>query len=156
MLRDIVHALKYERRFSIAKPLAALMRVAGQSLLSEADCVIPVPLHERRRRQRGFNQARELARRLGPPLVDALVRTRFTEPQVELPADLRRSNVLGAFRCRTTWLQGRPNVTGRHVVLVDDVSTTGATLEACAAVLKAAGAADVAALTAARVVTKPR
>src|SRR4030095_7480539 len=70
MLRDIVHALKYGRRFSIAKRLAALMRIAGQSLLSEADCVIPVPLHERRRRQRGFNQARELARRLGPPLLD--------------------------------------------------------------------------------------
>jgi ComF family protein len=154
-LREIIHSLKYQQRHSLADGLAALMRAAGGPLLSEADCVVPVPLHRRRERARGFNQARELARRLGPPVIDALVRATYTVPQVELPADRRQANVRGAFRMRRPVFSRRgTRVKGLRVLVVDDVSTTGSTLDACAAVLKEAGAAEVYALTAARVPTR--
>ena len=149
ILRDVIHALKYQHRRSIAARLAVLMRDRGGSILDEAGCVVPVPLHWRRQYQRGFNQAAEIARHLGLPVVDALVRVRHTRAQVELPADRRRLNVENAFAVRT---RGHAtDLSGMKVVLVDDVSTTGATLEACAAPLKAAGAVAVFALTAARV-----
>ena len=154
-LREIIHALKYGARLSLAKPLAALMRSRGAELLSGADCVVPVPLHWRRQYSRGFNQARELSRYAGLPVVDALVRTRHTRAQVELAADQRRANVSGAFRVRRWWLRER-TLAAMKIVLIDDVSTTGATLEACALALKEAGAAEVYALTAARVVTTRR
>jgi len=154
-LREIIHALKYSGRHSLARPIAEQMRQRGSELLDEADCVVPVPLHWRREYQRGFNQAREIARHLGLPVVDALVRRRATRAQVELAADRRRANVEGAFGLRRRPF--RPSdVTGYRVALVDDVSTTGATLEACARVLKAGGASQVYALTAARVVTRRR
>ncbi|HET9468648.1 MAG TPA: ComF family protein [Vicinamibacterales bacterium] len=152
-MRDIIHALKYSGRISLAHPLAAQMRQRGRELLEEADCVVPVPLHWRREYQRGFNQAREIARHLGPPVLDALVRRRATRAQVELAADRRRANVAGAFAVRPYWFRGN-HLDGRKVLLIDDVSTTGATLESCAAVLKAFGASEVCALTAARVVTR--
>ena len=152
-LRSIVHALKYAGRRSVASRLAAQMRTRGSELLDEADCVVPVPLHWRREYQRGFNQARELARFLGLPVIDALVRTRHTRPQIELAADRRRHNVDAAFASRRM-RSSRLAVAGLKVVLVDDVSTTGATVEACAKALKQAGAATVYALTAARVITR--
>jgi ComF family protein len=152
-LREIVHALKYSGRRSVAKPLAELMRDRGREQLQRVDCIVPVPLHWRREYRRGFNQAREIARHLGPPVVEALVRRRATRPQVELAAGRRRANVAGAFAPRRHWFRG-PQIRGRTVLLVDDVSTTGATLEACAQVLRDSGAADVYALTAARVVTQ--
>lgn len=164
-LRDIIHALKYEGRRSIAPPLGALMRSAGAELLRGADVVVPVPLHPRRERSRGFNQADDLARALGLPVRPLLRRLRYTTSQVELPKDERQRNVHGAFDLRrpalserrrglaaATRVEGSPAV----VVLVDDVSTTGATLEACASVLKAAGAKEVRALTAARVASARR
>ena len=153
-LRDIIHALKYEGRRSIAPPLGALMRSAGADLLRGADVVVPVPLHPRRERSRGFNQADDLARALGVPVRPLLHRIRYTTSQIELPKDERQRNVRDAFEfCRLPVPGSRfPAV----VVLVDDVSTTGATLEACAAVLKAAGAKDVRALTAARVASARR
>ena len=154
-LRDIIHALKYAGRLSLAKPLAALMRLHGSEVLADVGCLVPVPLHWRRERQRGFNQAREIARHLGPPVVDALQRCRATRAQVELAADRRRANVAGAFRRRNGWFRN-PAIRGKNVLLVDDVSTTGATLEACALVLKESEAAAVFALTAARVVTRRR
>jgi ComF family protein len=131
------------------------MRARGAELLTEADCVVPVPLHWGREYARGFNQARELGRHLGLPVVDALVRPRHTRAQVELAADRRRANVAGAFRLRRRW-RGNQSVEGMKVLLVDDVCTTGATLESCACVLKASGASDVFALTAARVVARNR
>jgi ComF family protein len=149
-LREIIHALKYERRQSLARPLAALMRSRGAAVLQEADCIVPVPLHWRREYHRGFNQAREIAWQLGPRVVEVLRRERATRPQVELAADGRRANVAGAFRLRRHWLR-EPRLQGMRVLLVDDVSTTGATLEACAHVLRQAGATEVYALTAARV-----
>jgi ComF family protein len=115
---------------------------------------VPVPLHWRREIHRGFNQARELARFLDRPLLDTLVRTRHTPAQVALTADRRQANVRGAFDLRSRWRVKRCRLAGSTLLLVDDVSTTGATLEACAAVLKEAGASKVYALTAARVVSR--
>jgi ComF family protein len=152
-LRAIVHALKYGRRRSVARPLAARMQLRGAELLEDVDGVVPVPLHWRREMHRGFNQARELARFLDRPILDALVRSRYTRPQVELAADRRQANVRGAFRLRSQWRARRRQIRGSTLLLVDDVSTTGATLEACAVVLKEAGASSVYALTAARVVS---
>jgi len=147
-LKAIVHALKYEGRRSLAKPLAALMRERGADLIAAADCAVPVPLHPSRRRARGCNQAADLARHMGLPVTAALRRTRPTATQTSLPAAQRHGNVRDAFA--TTFRASR--LTGQSILLVDDVSTTGATLEACARVLKEAGARQVLALTAARVV----
>ncbi len=156
-LRDVLHALKYDGRRSIAPRLAALMAAEGRDVLTGANLVVPVPLHPRRQRERGFNQAEELARHLGVPMRRALRRVKATRPQVDLPAEQRRDNVRDAFALR--WaigrLEDRP-LQGYTIVVVDDVATTGATLEACARVLTSAGAAEVRALTAARVATGPR
>lgn len=150
-LRSIVHALKYGGRRSVARPLAALLAGAGAEVLEGADLVVPVPLHRSKRRRRGFNQAEDLARHLGLPVAAALTRRRRTASQTGLPAAARRANVAGAFR-----LARRARVAGAVVVLIDDVSTTGATLEACAGALLEGGAREVRALTAARVVTTAR
>jgi ComF family protein len=148
-LRAIVHALKYGARFTVARPLAARLRACGEEVLAGADLVVPVPLHPSRLRQRGFNQAAEIARHLGVPMQHALRRTRRTPSQADLPASRRHANVRGAFAPA-----GDALVTGLTVVLVDDVSTTGATLNACAAALLTAGARDVRALIVARAVTR--
>ncbi len=150
-LREIVHAFKYEGRRTLAAPLARLMAEAGRELLATAAVAVPVPLHRRRERSRGFNQARDLALGLGCPIADALTRTRATPSQTDLPAARRHANVRDAFAVGP---RSRAGIDGRVVVLVDDVSTTGATLEACARALKDAGAREVRALTAARVVTR--
>ncbi|MGE0359174.1 MAG: ComF family protein [Vicinamibacterales bacterium] len=151
-LAEVVHALKYGRRPSVAPPLAALMRTAARDLADRIDLVVPVPLHPRRERERGFNQAALLAAGLGPPLCAALRRVRHTAPQVGLPGDARRDNLQGAFALtrRAPWLAGR------QVALVDDVLTTGATAGACADLLVAAGARSVVVVTAARAVRARR
>jgi ComF family protein len=148
-LRRIIHAFKYEGRRTLSVRLGARMHAAGIDLLSDASCVVPVPLHAWRRVTRGFNQAADLAGCLGRPVVHALWRIKATAPQTGLTAAGRRRNVRGAFsmspllsrRVRQTML------TGRVVVLVDDVRTTGATLDACADVLRSAGVREVRALT---------
>lgn len=125
----------------------------GAEMLAGADALVPVPLHPSRRRQRGFNQAADLARHIarhsGLPMIEALRRVRATATQAELPADRRYVNVQSAFAATAACSSARTRV----VILVDDVSTTGATLDVCAGVLKSAGVAEVRALTAARVVT---
>jgi ComF family protein len=151
-MKEIIHSLKYERRRSIAPPLGALMRECGADLLRDADAVVPVPLHSRREYDRGFNQADDLARQLGLPVMHLLKRVVFTRSQIELPKHQRQENVKNAFSCRLPAISVIPQI----VVLVDDVSTTGATLEACARVLKANGVTEVRALTAARVVNERR
>ena len=152
-LREIVHALKYGGRQSLARPLARMMVGVGEDILMSTHFLVPVPLHWRREYQRGFNQARELARYLGVPIVEALTRVRATRAQVELAAETRRQNVQGVFRCRTWSADG--DVAGMKLALIDDVRTTGSTLDECARVLKSAGVAEVYALTAARVSTRP-
>ena len=148
-LRAILHAFKYGRRQSLARPLGALMADAPGEIFDGIDMVVPVPLHWRRRRQRGFNQAEALARALGLPWRNALRRTRRTPSQTDLPAAQRHANVRNAFALRR-----RASVSGRSILLTDDVATTGATLEACATVLRAAGAREVRALTVARVASR--
>jgi ComF family protein len=149
-LRAIVQALKYGGRQTIARPLSARLRSCGAGVLAGADAVVPVPLHASRERSRGFNQARELARHLEMPMLDALLRSRRTAVQADLPAARRHANVEGAFVHNLN----TGAVKGLTLVLVDDVSTTGATLSACAAPLIAAGAREVRALIAARAVTR--
>jgi predicted amidophosphoribosyltransferase len=167
VLREIIHALKYCGRRSTARRLASLMRSHAGDVLDGVDAVVPVPLHRRRQRERGFNQADDLANGLGLPVAQLLRRRRGTAPQVGLSATARRDNVRDAFeligrsedrrlraiRTGRGLSSDRPNpaLEGKTFVLVDDVTTTGATLEACAQVLRRAGAKEVRALTAARV-----
>jgi ComF family protein len=151
-LREIIHAFKYDGRRTLARRLGRMMRDAGADFLGEAHCAVPVPLHPWRRLRRGFNQAADLAAVVGIPVVHALWRARATRSQTGLSAAARRRNVHAAFRL-SPLLPRRSldqTVTGRVVILVDDVRTTGATLDACARVLKEAGAQEVRALTAAR------
>lgn len=149
--RELVHALKYHYHSALASPMGELMAryLRGGSL--PADLLAPVPLHPHRQRARGYNQsfllAREVSRRLDLPLAAAaLVRRNDTPPQARASeADARRRNVAGAFDCRPG------AVAGRRVLVVDDVTTTGATLDACArALLAKGGASSVWALTFAR------
>lgn len=146
-LRSIVHALKYDGRQSIAPRLAALLRSCCADVLKDADAIVPVPLHPRRQWTRGFNQAEAIGRHLGVPMCPVLRRTRDTQPQIELPAAQRHKNIKDAFVVRSA-----VEVAGKRLVVVDDVSTTGATLQECARVLKRAGARDVRTVTVARVV----
>jgi ComF family protein len=148
-LEKALHRFKYEGRRPLARPLALLLaeRLAVDGMAAEA--VTWVPLHERRRRRRGYNQAellgRELARFCQLPVVSGLVRLRDTPPQVGLDRLRRQANVAGAFR----W-EGK-ELARRSLLLVDDVATTGATLEACAGALKIGGAGAVIGFTVARV-----
>jgi ComF family protein len=151
-LRAIVHAFKYGGRRSLAAELGRLMRTRGADVLAGAEVAVPVPLHRSRRRERGFDQAADLARHVGLPVVHALRRLRPTAVQASLPAARRHANVRAAFALE----RSRVSLDGRIVVLIDDVSTTGATLEACARALGEAGIREVRALTAARVVSAPR
>ena len=151
-LREIIHAFKYEGRRSLASRLGRLMCDAGSEILRDAHCAVPVPLHPWRRMQRGFNQAADLAAATQLPVVHALWRRRATVPQTGLSAAARHRNVRDAF-CPSPLLSRRrreSSLRDRVVLLIDDVRTTGATLEACAQVLKEAGAFEVRALTAAR------
>jgi ComF family protein len=124
----------------------------GGDVLAGADAVVPVPLHSSKRRERGFNQAADLAQGVGLTPCMALKRVRATRAQASLPAAQRHGNVRGAFAVT----RHAAALHGAVVVLVDDVSTTGATLDACARTLTAAGVREVRALTAARVVTGQR
>lgn len=149
-LRQAVHAFKYRGLRSLAAPLASLMAVYCRRDPLPADAIVPVPLHRSRLRERGYNQAALLARALGaeiglPVHEDWLVRTRATPPQVGLDASGRKMNVAGAFHCRDG-----DAVAGCRVLLVDDVCTSGATLESCSLALCQAGARSVWAFTLAR------
>ena len=149
--RHALHALKYAGEQRLAGPLglvvAARWRVAGAG----GDPLVPVPVHAARRRERGYDQAELIAavasEALGLPWRPALVRSRATVAQYHLDRRHRASNVHHAF---ALWAGAAPEVTGRWVVLVDDIVTTGATLVACADALLWAGAAAVSAVAVAR------
>lgn len=151
--RGAILALKHADRLELVPGFARWLGRVGGPLLEAADLIVPVPLHRGRLWLRRYNQSAELARRLArdwqrpfDPL--ALIRSRRTLSQGAMPsARARRKNVLSAFRVPDP---GR--VRGRHILLVDDVLTTGATAEACSRALARAGAADITVLTLARVV----
>ena len=150
--RALVHAYKYGDRVDLAPLLGRWMTRAGRDLLADANALIPVPLHWRRLWARRFNQSATLAREIGsnadvPVLHNALKRARATAHQVGLSKAQRAENVQGAFRVPT---EAKGSVTGRRIVLIDDVLTSGATARQCAAVLRAAGAGRIAMLTACR------
>ena len=156
--RRLVLPFKHGDRTDIARACGGWMARAGADLLAAADLVAPVPLHWRRLFVRRYNQAQLLARivvrntaadRKPRLAADLLRRRRWTGSQAGLRAKERRSNVREAFDVHPRW---RPDVSGKAVLLVDDVLTTGATVEACARVLERAGATRVDVLTLARVV----
>jgi ComF family protein len=151
-LRQIIHALKYEGRRSLAAPLAALLLERNHDALAGARCIVPVPLFAWRRLRRGFNQAADLAAPLQLPVVHALWRIRATKSQTGLAAAERRRNVRGAFTLSPLLSQKtRTRLIADHVVvLLDDVMTTGATSNACVEVLLRAGAREVRTVTLAR------
>ena len=148
--RHLVLALKHGDRTHLAVAFGRWMHRVGGEMLSGADLLVPVPLHWTRLFQRRYNQAALLAQAIssagGPPVaVDWLIRRRRTPPQGRLGHAARSRNVRAAFAMR----RGH-GIAGKRVVLVDDVMTTGATLEECARVLRRAGARSIAALTLAR------
>jgi len=149
-MRDAIHQLKYRNLRALAVPLAELLQDYFVTNPVPAEVLIPVPLHPKRLRERGYNQSYLLARELGklinlPIVNDCLIRQRHAPPQARTATvEERRNNIAGAFTCRDQRLRDKP------VLLVDDVSTSGATLDACAAALKAAGAALVWGLVMAR------
>lgn len=147
--RGLVHRLKYEDRHDLAGAMARMMAGSGAALLAEADCVVPVPLHRWRLWRRRFNQAallaRPVARAAGLPFEPGLlVRVKATRSQVGLSRVGRAENLQGAFRVPSA---ARARLQGRRVLLVDDVTTTGATANAAARALLRGGAAHVDLLT---------
>lgn len=136
---DMIQCLKYRGDLHLARPLGRML--AGVASVAGADVIIPMPLHRRRLSQRGFNQALELARPLArasglPILADAVVREQDTLPQAGLTLAVRKRNLRGAFGCTRS-------LAGLSVLVVDDVMTTGATLEEFARTLRSAGARRV-------------
>lgn len=146
-LREAIHKFKYSGARMLAKPLAELMfeYLSGHADIPwrKADFIVPVPIHPARERQRGYNQsyllAECLSKKTGKPLLaDAIIRRRYTQPQVGLPGELRRTNVRGAFA-----VCGHSNFQGKTILLVDDVSTTCSTVHECSATMLQSGAASV-------------
>ncbi len=139
----LIHALKYQARLAIAPILAKLLieKLRCVAITHQPDLIIPMPLHPKRLRERGFNQAIEIARDVARALKTEMIpegckRIQNTPPQAELPWKLRRKNVRNAFSCTL-------DLSGRHVAIIDDVMTTGATLNALAHQLRIKGAATV-------------
>jgi ComF family protein len=154
--RDLVHRLKYGDRLDLAALMGAWMGRAGGDVTAGADGLVPVPLHWQRLWGRRFNQAAQLATAVGatcrlPVLATALRRSRATPQQVGLTRTERAANVQGAFA-----VADAANVHGKRLVLVDDVLTSGATVDACTRALLRAGAANVDVLVFARVVAAAR
>jgi ComF family protein len=151
VLADAVKSLKYRSRMSVAKRLGRMMAAVALAdpEMKDADVIVPVPMHRVRLRERGFNQALllslEIANEMDRAVLEGcLLRTRYTKQQARLARKRRRGNVTGAFK-----VLDANSIRGRRILLVDDVTTTGATLEECAACLREAGAAAVYCLTAA-------
>jgi len=150
VIRQAIHQLKYRNLRAIAEPLASLLSDYLTTKPMPGEVLVPVPLHRKRLRERGYNQSellsRELSKLVGLPVVaDCLVREQHTPPQTKATsASERQNNVANAFTCHDRRLKDK------KVLLIDDVATSGATLDACATALKAAGASLVWGLTLAR------
>jgi competence protein ComFC len=150
VVRAAIHELKYRNLRAIAPTLATYLNACVLKTGTVADFIVPVPLHSKRQRRRGYNQAELLAHELGhaqgtPAVVSSLVRTGGEASQVHTGSmSDRRQNVARAFTCTDA------SFSGKRILLVDDVCTTGATLEACAVALRSAGAAEIYGLTVAR------
>jgi competence protein ComFC len=150
VIRQAIHQLKYRNLRALAAPLAGFLQDYLITNPIPGEVLVPVPLHQKRLRERGYNQSHLLARELGkltnlPVVNNGLTRQKHTPAQARsLTVDDRRSNVADAFTCRDQRLKDK------QVLLIDDVSTSGATLDACAAALKAAGATSVWGLVLAR------
>jgi len=148
-MRQAIHQLKYRNLRALVVPLAQLLRDYLNNPMP-AEILVPVPMHPKRLRERGYNQSSLLARELGkltnlPVVDDCLIRQRHAPPQARTSnVDERRSNIADAFTCRDHRLRDK------QVLLLDDVATSGATLDACAAALKASGAISVWGLVMAR------
>ncbi len=145
-VRQLVHRFKYQRQLYLRRSLAELFRGGLENEridLSEPWVFVPVPLHARKLRERGFNQAEEIARLAGEPfripVVPALRRTRYTESQAGLTRAQRLLNLDGAFALRRPAGRTRKELADRQILLVDDVFTTGSTVQECARVLKTEG-----------------
>jgi ComF family protein len=156
--RTLIHAFKYSDRLDLAPMIGGWMLQAGRQLLGEADAIVPVPLHWRRLWTRRFNQSATLARAISeassvPLLPTALERTRATPQQVGLSKSERATNVQGAFRVSP---DVKAQIHGKRLVLVDDVLTSGATLDHCTRALLRSGATNVDVLVFARVVDAAR
>src|ERR1700761_6574956 len=156
--RTLVHALKYQDRTDLAPAMGRWMARAGHELLDDADVLVPVPLHWRRGWSRRYNQSGALARMIEgvsgvAVAAEALRRIRPTKQQIGLSRPQRASNVQGAFKVAP---DRQHLIAGRRVVLIDDVLTSGATVDACARALLRAKAASVDVLVFARVVDSHR
>ena len=150
IIRNAIHKFKYNNYSTLAFTLALLLAEYWKPVFKEVDIIVPVPLHSRRLRARGYNQAALLAQELGglinlPVENEILFRVQNSSAQVKASnAEIRRKNVMGAFDCHSRTLEGK------NVLLIDDVCTTGATLNACATALKRNGIISVWGLTLAR------
>lgn len=151
-IRNLIHSFKYNQQTQLRNPLALLTLEGIDTFLTDQNphLIVPVPLHRSRLRQRGFNQAvllgRVISNHLSLPMIpNALVRIRPTEPQIDLSAAERRVNVKGAFTVFKP-----DHVAGKRILLLDDVMTTGSTMDECAKELKKAGADVVISATIAR------
>ncbi len=151
IVRDRIHQFKFGKRLEWVLPLVELIESTYAAWgINSPDLVVPVPLHLKRVKERGFNQsallAKELGRKLGLPVCyDILVRGKWTEPQTRLNRGQRLKNVRGAFEAPDA-----QRVRNRRILLIDDVFTTGETLSECARTLRKKGASEVHALTVTR------
>ena len=150
VMREAIHQLKYQNLRALAVPLAEMLGEYLNASPLDVDVLVPVPLHQKRLRERGYNQARLLAQELGkliniPVIDDVLIRQRHTPPQARTATVAERKlNIADSFTCLDDRLRSG------KVLLLDDVATSGATLDACATVLKSNGAASVWGLVMAR------
>jgi ComF family protein len=151
-VNTLLHRLKYNADTTVLPALATVISPFNENMHLTCDIIVPVPLHRKRLRLRGLNQALYLARLFFPEKHDliccsALKRGKYTEPQTGLDGRERRRNLRGAFALSDAAL-----IRGKHVCLVDDVYTTGTTLNECSKVLRKAGASKITVLTLARVI----